>query len=223
MAPTNSHEPDPANPIISVSTDDVLSSATNSTDFVTESAPGDVEAPVSASNDRDEDAVLEKGDGQKGDEKEIWEGGYDFGNFAGRLTVGFLLLVGLATLAYYTYNVGQRGFRPLFILLGITATFFWLWVAYRIVRARLGHHYRLTTNRLFVSSGIFRRTQDMMELDHLKEVTVQQATFADHIFKIGTVVVTSNVQGAPTLFLLGVKYPQQVTDKIYHHARDTSA
>ena len=87
--------------------------------------------------------------------------------------------------------------RPIFVLTGLVTTVWWIYVAFRIIRARLGHHYRLTTNRLFVSSGIFRRHQDMMELDHLKEVAVQQNTFMDHVFKIGTVVVTSNVQGGP--------------------------
>ena len=217
-----SNLPDPANPIISVSTDDVLTSDTSSTDFVTESAPGGVDQPVGSANDRSDDAALE-GPTDRGAEQEVWQAGYDFGNFAGRLLVGFLLLGGLAASAYSTYGLGHGFMRPIFVLTGLVATIFWLYVAFRIIRARLGHHYRLTTNRLFVSSGIFRRHQDMMELDHLKEVAVQQNTFMDHVFKIGTVVVTSNVQGAPTLFLLGIKYPQQVTDKIYHNARDKSA
>lgn len=219
MAATN--PPNPTDPVISVSTDDI-STVTTSTDFVGGSAAGGVEAPVGPANDRDDDAALE-GPSDRGAEQEIWEGGYDFGNFAGRLLVGFAVLAGLIVSAYYTYALEHRGIRPIFILTGLVATIWWLYLAYRIVRARLGHHYRLTTNRLFVSSGIFRRHQDMMELDHLKEVAVQQHTFMDHVFKIGTVVVTSNVQGAPTLFLLGIKYPQQVTDKIYHHARDKSS
>ncbi len=68
--------------------------------------------------------------------------------------------------------------------------------------------------------GIFQRRQDIMELEHLKEVTLQQQNFFDHIFKIGTVMVASNVSGTPVLYLLGVKEPQKVSDLIYNHARN---
>jgi len=154
------------------------------------------------------------------EEQEIWEDRYAFANFVGRFIIGGGLIVGCAVLAIDAYSENHRMFRPLTILLGIAATLFWLWLAIRIFQARLSHHYQLTSHRLFVSQGIFRRRRDMMELTHLKEVTLQQQTFFDHLFKIGTVAVASNLNGTPTLFIAGVRNPQQVMDLIYHHARD---
>lgn len=221
MSSTNARGPNPANPVMSVTTDDIMAAdATTSGLAGIPTAPlSEVDAPVSAANDRADDAALEEVT-PEGKEQEVWEGDYDLGNFAGRIILGAVGGLVEAYLAYETYLNNKPWLRPLVILLGLTLTLGWIWLIFRMIRARMGHHYRLTTNRLFVSSGIFRRTQDMMELEHLKEVSVQQGGFLQHLCKIGTVTVTSNVQGAPTLFLLGVKYPQQITDKIYHHARN---
>ena len=216
MATTNSLEPDPTDPVISIST----------TEISTSSAPlaaNDSVSPLPSSSAEGAEAAPAAGEGSvdtEGPEAEVWESRYAFGNFAGRFIFGGILVAGCAYLAYLEYGTGRLWVRPLTILLGITTIGFWAWLCFRIIRARLSHHYRLTTRRLFVSVGIFQRRQDIMELEHLKEVTLQQRKLLDHIFKIGTVMVASNVSGTPVLYLLGVKEPQKVSDLIYNHARN---
>ncbi len=257
MATTNSLEPDPVDPVVSVSTTEVGPASTpmmasaesmnphgaahvaaNSQAAGNPQAGGDQAVGVARSVAGNPSAVGDPAASQGSipsgtseassprpessatQEMEIWEDRYAFENFVGRFIIGFGLIIGCAILAIDSYAENHRIFRPLTILLGAVTTLFWLWLAFRIVRARFSHHYQLTSHRLFVSLGIFRRRRDMMELTHLKEVSLQQQTFLDHMFKVGTVVVTSNVQGTPTLFIAGVKDPQKVMDLIYHHARD---
>ena len=260
MATTNSLEPDPANPVNTVSTTDIGPAATEPRAMAPPGTSGASGAPqpsgaasVGAAQNTGGNApgvatarsvagnpsAVGSPDASSGSipsgtsaadsprpessatqEQEIWEDRYAFANFAGRFILGAGLIVGCAVLAIDAYTENHRMFRPLTILLGITTTIYWLWLAVRIFQARLSHHYQLTSHRLFVSQGIFRRRRDMMELTHLKEVILQQQTFFDHLFKIGNVVVASNVNGAPTLIIAGVRHPQEVMDLIYHHARD---
>ena len=151
-------------------------------------------------------------------ETEVWQDRYAFGNFAARFLVGFFL-IGLSLYFLIETQGGRKSFYPLTIITGAVATLYWLWVVYHLFRSRFSHHYRLTSRRLFVSSGVFRRQEDMMELDHLKEVTVQQQHFFDHVCKVGHVVVESSVKGAPTLVLVGVNKPHKVSDLLYQYAR----
>ncbi len=248
MALTNSIEPNPANPVSSVSTTEVgpesSMTATPAKASPAMAAPTAGTSPAATSPGASSpaamptkvmpemaspgamipsgtsDAESARPEASATEETDVWEDRYAFENFAARFIIGIGLIVGCAVLALDTYAEGHRMYRPLTILLGAVTSLFWIWLAIRIFRARFSHHYQLTSHRLFVSLGIFRRRRDMMELIHLKEVSIQQQTFLDHLFKVGTVVVTSNVDKAPTLFIAGVKDPQKVMDLIYHHARD---
>jgi membrane protein YdbS with pleckstrin-like domain len=94
----------------------------------------------------------------------------------------------------------------------------WLTLLYRILQARYGHHYRLTTRRLFVSTGLFRRRRDMMELLRVKDVFTQQ-TLVQRWLSLGTVVVVSSDHELPTFYLPGLDDPKRAMDLIWHHAR----
>ena len=47
---------------------------------------------------------------------------------------------------------------------------------YRMILARYSHYYRLTTRRLFVSTGFVHRRRDQMELLRVKDVFTRQLT-----------------------------------------------
>ena len=226
MSTTNPPEPDLGNATISVSTDEV-GLTTSETVFAPADAP-----PLSATSPTPLAAAgpgspvgssgpeVPTASAPTTEEVPIWEARYSFANFAGRLFIGFLLIAACLALIVAVQAYGHHGFRPIVYIVGVLSTGYWLWLAFRIFRARFGHHYRLTSHRLFVRSGMFRRQEDMLELGELKEVSVSQQGILDHLFKIGTVIVHSKVNGAPVMFLIGVKDPQVVMDSIFHHARD---
>ena len=216
MATSNSPESDPMNDIISVTTTEV---DPGSGGLASASATPDTSTDGLTSNNAGPGPALEAGSQGPADEVVIWEDRYSLGNFFGRAIIGGLFAAVTFYFVYWAYFYDKPSIRPLVILSGIATTIYWLWLAFRIFRARLGHYYRLTSLRLFVTSGIFQSRQDMMELAHLKEVSIQQSHFLSHLFKIATVAVASNVNGAPTLHLVGIKDAQKIVDLIYLHAR----
>ena len=219
MPMTESTEPDPSSPVTSYSTADIEENAAGvgappraEGESALETGPRHVGA--SDAMEAPEPGTVDPETG----ETEIWQDRYAFGNFAARFLIGFFL-IGLSLYFLIETQSGRKAFYPLTILTGAVAAIYWLWVVYHLFRSRFSHHYRLTSKRLFVSSGVFRRQEDMMELANLKEVTVQQQKFFDHVCKVGHVVVESEVKGAPTLVLVGVNKPHQVSDLLYQNAR----
>ncbi len=88
-----------------------------------------------------------------------------------------------------------------------------------MVQAHYSHYYRLTNRRLFVSTGVFNRRRDMMELLRVKDVFTRQQSLAERWLGLGTVVVEPNDKSLPTFYLAGVDDPKEVMDLIWHHAR----
>ncbi|MEO6809706.1 MAG: PH domain-containing protein [Isosphaeraceae bacterium] len=158
-------------------------------------------------------------------EEDLWEARYSLRNFLGRL-VG-LGLFSLAWFGLWIYasqepggtNAGARtGLSILLWIAGLTLLVLWLAILRRIVLARFGHHYRLTNRRLFVSTGLFNRRRDQMELLQIKDVYLRQ-TFFQRLLSLGTVVVVSQEQHYPLMYLTGVDDPQAVMDMIWQQSR----
>jgi hypothetical protein len=153
-------------------------------------------------------------------EEVIWEARYSMKNFIGRLVLRSVLTVAWIALAIYTWGYrSEADLAPLTILLGIALLLYWLGLIYRVLQARFGHYYRLTTKRLFVSSGVSRRHRDQMELLYLKDVSTIQSTLIERWLSIGTVVVVSKEATPQRFNLLGVDDPKRVMDLIWHSAR----
>jgi membrane protein YdbS with pleckstrin-like domain len=95
----------------------------------------------------------------------------------------------------------------------------WFGLVILLMQARLGHHYRLTTRRLFVSTGVFQHERDQMELLRVQDVFTRQQTLADRLLGLGTVVVVPSDKRLPTLNILGVDDPKAIMDLVWHHAR----
>lgn len=152
----------------------------------------------------------------------IWEASYSMKNFLGRLIAMGILTVVAAGLAVYSWSIADParagGMKALTIVAGIVLGVLWLLLIRRIILARFGHYYKLTNRRLFVSTGIFNRRRDQMELLKVQDVYTRQ-TFFGRMLSIGTVIVTSSENNFPFMYLTGVEDPKAIMDLVWHHAR----
>jgi membrane protein YdbS with pleckstrin-like domain len=151
-------------------------------------------------------------------EEVVWEGRYVTRNFIGRLIVRGLLAVAWLVLAIYTWGYHHRDMLVVTIVTGIVVAVLWLMLGYRMILARYGHYYRLTTRRLFVSTGMLQRRRDQMELLRVADVYTRQ-DWTERLLSLGTVVVVSSEKALPTVYLPGVDDPKRVMDLIWHYAR----
>jgi uncharacterized membrane protein YdbT with pleckstrin-like domain len=135
-----------------------------------------------------------------------------------RAIVAGLLTVVWAVLAWDARGQFRSDYRFLAMVLGIAALVFWAYLGLRILRARYSHHYRLTTRRLFVSSGLFRRRVDQIELIRIKDLYVQQSMINQWL-DVGTVVVISSEPTLSKASVFGIDRPRLVMDLIWQHAR----
>jgi len=157
------------------------------------------------------------GEGIEGEEV-VWEAQYAMKNFAGRLTIRTLLTVAWIAMAVATWGYDYSNLAILTSILGLFLGVSWVALIYRILQARFGHHYRLSTRRLFISTGLMRRRRDMMELLKVKDVFTKQTLF-ERWLSLGTVVVVSSDHELPTFYITGVDDPKRVMDLVWHHAR----
>jgi hypothetical protein len=157
------------------------------------------------------------GPGIEGEET-VWEGHYSIRNFLGRVLLGVVLALLWLGLAVFTWGLGHASGRFWAIALGLCLLGYWIDLAYRSFRAYRGHHYRLTTRRLFVTTGLFRRRVDQLELLRIKDLYLQQSMIGDWL-GIGTVVVISSEETLPKAYLLGINNPRRVLDLVWHHMR----
>ena len=171
------------------------------------------------------DSMLETPEQESGmgvdGEASIWEARYSMKNFLGRMVGLGVLVLAWIGLAVYTWGYStdaNTGLKMAAVLTGIALGIMAIVLARRVVLARCGHYYRLTNRRLFVSTGIFRRRRDQMELLQVQDVYTKQ-TLWQRFLSLGTVVVVSKEQHFPVMYLSGVEDPKQVMDLVWHQAR----
>lgn len=152
-------------------------------------------------------------------EQTVWEANYSMKNFVFRIGARTLLTLAWIALGVMAWrSVDSGGLRLLTWLTGIVVALAWITLIYRIILARFGHHYRLTTRRLFVSTGVWNRRRDMLELLGVRDVYTRQS-FSERWLGVGTVIVESSDHSIPTFFVPGIKEPKRVMDLVWHHAR----
>jgi hypothetical protein len=151
-------------------------------------------------------------------EETIWEGNYSSKNFLGRILIGGLLTLGWLYLAFRTFGADSTVSSIWVTGFGIVVLFYWLNLGFRYFRAYRGHHYRLTTRRLFVSTGFFRRRVDQIELIRIKDVYLQQSMIGDWL-GIGNLVLISSERSLPKAYVLGIDDPRRLMDLVWHHMR----
>jgi len=158
-----------------------------------------------------------KSEGVEGEET-VWEGRYSMKNFIGRITLRVLLAIAWIALAVYTWGYDHGEILIITVLAGIVLVLMWVALIYRIIHARYGHYYRLTTKRLFVSTGLYKRRRDQVELIKVNDVFTEQKLIGRWL-SVGTVVVKSSEPSYPTSFLTGVSDPKEVANIVWHYAR----
>jgi hypothetical protein len=151
-------------------------------------------------------------------ETDVWETRYSLRNFVGRFVVRCVLSVAWGVLAIETWANQHEDWAVATVILGILLGLSWLGLLLRVAQARIGHHYRLTNRRLFVSTGVFRRRHDQMELLRVKDVFVRQS-MTEGWMSLGTVVVVPNERDLPVFYLTGIENPNQVMDTVWGRAR----
>jgi len=152
-------------------------------------------------------------------EEDVWDARYSMRNFIGRILLRVTLTIAWAVLAVYTWGYDHTQLHVPAIIAGIVVLFLWLGLIGRMIQARFGHHYRLTTRRLFVSTGVLRRERDQMELLRVQDVFTRQQSLMERLLGLGTVVVVPGEKHLPTFHILGVDDPKGVMDLIWHQAR----
>jgi len=151
-------------------------------------------------------------------EETLWEGRYSLKNFVGRAIVGAVLTVVWIALATATWGFGRTSLAFLTYLLGFIVLIFWAATGIKLVRAKHSHHYRLTTRRLFVTTGLFHRRVDQVELVRVKDLYIRENVLGKWL-GVGNVVLISSEQTLPKALLLGIDEPRRVMDLIWHHTR----
>ncbi len=152
-------------------------------------------------------------------ELEVWEGHYSLRNFLGRVITLSVLSLLWPGLAIYAWGYDHAGLTIPAAIAGIVLLLLWAGLLMRMARAYFGHKYRLTTRRLFISTGIFSRETDQLELLRVQDVYFRQANLMERLLNVGSVVVVSDEKSMPDYILLGVSDPKGVMDLIWHHAR----
>ena len=94
---------------------------------------------------------------------------------------------------------------PVFLLGGLL----WLRVWYKTAATR----YRLTTQRLFVQTGLVAKKLEEVELFRVKDVTLRQGVL-DRLMGVGTVTVLSTDDTTPRLELAGILQPLEAKEAI---------
>jgi hypothetical protein len=184
--------------------------------IVSPSAPG---AFIQSESTQDGEArTLEAAGPGIESEETIWEGHYSSKNFIGRVLLAGLLTVAWLYLAFRSWGDGHDGWAIWTIGLGLGVVLYWLNLGYRCFRAYRGHHYRLTTRRLFVTTGFFQRRVDQIELIRIKDVYIQQSMIGDWL-GIGSLVLISSEHTLPKAYLLGIDEPRRIMDLVWHHMR----
>lgn len=142
-------------------------------------------------------------------EEELWHGGY-----SPRAMVGAWIGCGLATLAALIAAGLLTGVFPLVWAIAVPAVLLlWAWQGIRFAVRRLGLNYRLTNQRFFHESGIFRRTTNRIEVIDMDDITFVQGV-VDRFFGVGTIKVSSSDITHPILLIEGIDNVQRVAGLI---------
>jgi hypothetical protein len=153
-----------------------------------------------------------------GDEQTLWEGQPSAKNFLVRSVVGGLLSMGWAALALATWTFGYSGLAFWAWSSGVVLLIFCVLTGAKLFRVMHSYHYRLTSRRLFVRTGLLRRRLDQIELLRVKDVYVTQSLISSWL-GIGHVVVISSEQTLPRAVLYGIEQPRHVMDLIWLQTR----
>ena len=124
-----------------------------------------------------------------------------FRAFLGRIIIGLALLLLGAALAQL-YNALFLSIVALALLVLID-----VWVKFA------SRKYRITNQRLFLTTGLIARKTEEIELFRIKDVKVDQSIL-QRMLKYGTITVYSSDETAPQLMMIGIGRPVDVKETL---------
>lgn len=161
-----------------------------------------------------------RGPGETEPETELWAGRTHWKHFAGRIglwvvaNIGFLFGVILLTprVEWLTFRRSAAIFFGVLLISGLEVVGRRVWL--RIFQRR----YRLTTQRLFITEGIFSQQVDQMELIRVDDVRLYK-TFLDRLFGLGSVAIVSTDATDRETVITGIAEPDKVAETIRSRMR----
>jgi Bacterial PH domain len=183
--------------------------------IVAPGAPGTV--PAVSSNQEESSALADSSVGIE-DEQTLWEGRYSAKNFLGRAILGTFCVLAWLALALATWGFGYSALTFLTYVVGGLVLLYCCFTGFKFLCARRNYFYRLTSRRLFLTTGFFDRRVDQVELIRIKDLFMRQ-TLVGSWLDVGTVTLVSSEKTLPKAVLLGIEEPQRVRDLIWHHTR----
>lgn len=78
------------------------------------------------------------------------------------------------------------------------------------------HRYKVTTERIFYTTGIFSKKTEAMELYRIRDVDMYEP-FWQRLFKLGNVSITSSDKTAENFMLKAVPRPSELMNNIRKH------
>lgn len=100
----------------------------------------------------------------------------------------------------------------------IMALLGWVYVAGRVAHGMLNHHYRLTTERLFIERGILSRTIDQAELIRIDDVRIHKSLM-NRMTGVGSVELFSTDTSDRQVTIWGVEKPEELAESIRDRMR----
>jgi uncharacterized membrane protein YdbT with pleckstrin-like domain len=131
----------------------------------------------------------------------IWEGSESQVLNLGTFIIALILCIAIAVLSVM--------FFPLMIVLVVVplSYFFYHWL---LVKSR---KYKVTSERIFFTSGIFSKKTDALELYRVKDIDLYEP-FVLRMFKRGNLEIDSSDESSPRFFLKAIPNPKELMDKI---------
>ena len=144
-------------------------------------------------------------------EEDLWQGRSSWKFYADLIVVAAGWTV-IAAIVWFTTPRWLGWTVLIMALLG------WVYVAGRVAYGMLNHHYRLTTQRLFIERGILSRTIDQAELIRIDDVRIHK-TLLNRMTGVGSVELFSTDASDRQVMLWGVEKPDALADSIRDRMR----
>ncbi|MCG3136261.1 MAG: hypothetical protein HJJLKODD_00087 [Phycisphaerae bacterium] len=146
------------------------------------------------------------------DEKELWKGHTHWHHY---MDLHLLALAWTIVAVVLICSVEAPWLKTTFYSLLAAG---WLYALGRTFIGMLNHRYRLTSQRLFIETGILSKTIDQTELIRVDDVRITKSLF-DRIVALGTVQIISTDSTNRDLRIRGIKRPDEVADLIRQNMR----
>jgi len=137
-------------------------------------------------------------------EEIIWEGSQ-----SQILNIGTFFLMGIITIIIFVLGLM---FFPLASVLVIIPLAY-IFIQWLIVK---NHKYKVTTERIFYTTGIFSKKTEAMELYRVRDVDMYEP-FWQRLFKLGNIRLTSSDETTENFLLKAVPNPSKLMDNIRKH------